>query len=537
MIPNKSSLILAHLRRDVRMLNELARASLIERGAIDPGHRFETEDGVRNFAAGDQIVFLRNETSLGVKNGMIGRVTEVATGKLVAEVGEDRRRVDVAQAFYRNVDHGYATTVHKSQGATVDQVKVLASLSLDKHLTYVAMTRHRHDVALYYGERAFAKAGGLETLLARRNVKETTLDYVGSADYRAALHYATTRGLHAARVARSLLDRQLKTIAAARQKLGRLGDRLTAFAARLVTKASVSSAPESAATDLRKQTIAAARPNAHGSVSDPGQVIAVPAVRTWRQTIPETVKEKLMSDEALKAAWRDVSSTFARIYRDPQGAANAMKVEAIVDRPSDHKQALEQLVANPAAFGELAGKFGLLASKADREARRLAEEGGAVLRREIEGYAAQKAQSAAKIETSETAARLRASIDIPALSSAASVVMERVRDAIDRNDLPAALSFALADKMVKAEIDRVGNAVTQRFGERALLGLDAKSIEGQSFKAASVELSSGDKIKLAEAWPTLRAVQQVATHEKSVNALKQADAVRLTQNPALKAGQ
>ena len=95
---------------------------------------------------------------------------------VVAEFGETgaRQRIDIDQRTYRNLDHGYATTIHKSQGATVDRVKVLASLSLDRHLTYVAMTRHREDVGLYYGKRSFAMAGGLTKILARRNTKETT---------------------------------------------------------------------------------------------------------------------------------------------------------------------------------------------------------------------------------------------------------------------------------------------------------------------------------------------------------------------------
>uniref|UniRef100_UPI0013D3822C ATP-binding domain-containing protein n=3 Tax=Pseudomonadota TaxID=1224 RepID=UPI0013D3822C len=67
---------------------------------------------------------------------------------------------------------GYATTIHKAQGATVDRVKVLASLSLDRHLAYVALTRHREDVALYYGRRSFGKAGGLIPILSQRNAKE-----------------------------------------------------------------------------------------------------------------------------------------------------------------------------------------------------------------------------------------------------------------------------------------------------------------------------------------------------------------------------
>ena len=87
--PAQSSLILAHLRRDVRMLNALARAKLVERGIVDGGHAFKTEDGIRHFAAGDQIVFLKNEGSLGVKNGMLAKVVEAAPG---AYRCRDRRR-------------------------------------------------------------------------------------------------------------------------------------------------------------------------------------------------------------------------------------------------------------------------------------------------------------------------------------------------------------------------------------------------------------------------------------------------------------
>ncbi|MGQ7489507.1 ATP-binding domain-containing protein, partial [Streptococcus suis] len=48
-------------------------------------------------------------------------------------------------------DYGYAATIHKSQGATVDTVHVLASPSMDAHMTYVALSRHRESVNLYAG--------------------------------------------------------------------------------------------------------------------------------------------------------------------------------------------------------------------------------------------------------------------------------------------------------------------------------------------------------------------------------------------------
>ena len=40
-------------------------------------------------------------------------------------------------------------TIHKSQGATVDAAYVLASRSMDRHLAYVAMTRHRDRLQIY----------------------------------------------------------------------------------------------------------------------------------------------------------------------------------------------------------------------------------------------------------------------------------------------------------------------------------------------------------------------------------------------------
>ena len=108
--------------------------------------------------------------------------------------------------------------------------------------------------------------------------------------------------------------------------------------------------------------------------------------------------------------------------------------------------------------------------------------------------------------------------------------MEKVRDAIERNDLPAALGFALADRMVKAELDTFNKAVSERFGERTLLGNAAKDPSGSTFDEAAHGMSPGDRDKLASAWLTMRAGQQLAAHERTQQALKQSEAMRQTQN-------
>lgn len=180
--PEGSRLVLAHRRVDVQALNQEIRAARQGRGELAGEIEYPTSEGKRAFAVGDRILFRQNDRVLGVKNGAIGTVGQVQEGRLEVRLdnakGEGRGKVvAVDLASYPEVDHGYATTIHKAQGATVDRSWVLASGSMDRHLTYVAMTRHRDQVTLYAGEDEFASRAELSLRLSRGGVKETTLDY------------------------------------------------------------------------------------------------------------------------------------------------------------------------------------------------------------------------------------------------------------------------------------------------------------------------------------------------------------------------
>ena len=498
--PNRSSLILAHLRRDVRTLNELARGALLERGLIEQGHAFRTEDGMRNFAAGDQIVFLKNEGSLGVKNGMIGRIVEAEKGRFVAEVGDDKRRVEIDQRFYRNVDHGYATTIHKSQGATIDRVKVLATLSLDRHLTYVAMTRHRHDVKLYYGKRSFEKAGGLIQNLSKRGAKDTTLDFAGSKLYEQALSYANSRGLYGARVAKALVENQLRWIREQRDRLETAAARLSSFIGRFGRAAD-------------RQAQAAATVTA-SPVSQPW----VRGLATWAQSIPQLVEAKLQSDATLTHAWTQLRDRVAQVYEKPDSAIDAMNLSAIMsanqaDRQAAQSRVVDQLDRDPEAFGAIRGRTGMLASSAAKAERQRALNNVPALKDNLARYVRLRAEIADLRTVELSRERDRSRVDIPALSGSAQSVLDRIRDAIDRNDLSAALGFALADKMVKAEIDQLNKALDQRFGERAFLG--SKEAKGPAYDAAAAQVAEGDRSNLVAAWPSFNAAQRVAAYERA----------------------
>ena len=180
--PHGTRVAMAHRRADVCALNAAIRSELRNRQRLerspglsddaDCGDRgdgeagreltFQTNNGKRAFAAGDRIIFLENNRDLGVKNGMLGTVEHVEKGLIIARLdGRGGDSVSIPTDSYQAIDHGYATTIHKNQGATVDRAFVLASSTMDRHLTYVAMTRHRDSVQLYADIKEFAKAGRL----------------------------------------------------------------------------------------------------------------------------------------------------------------------------------------------------------------------------------------------------------------------------------------------------------------------------------------------------------------------------------------
>ena len=96
---------------------------------------------------------------------------------------------------YASLDHGYAATVHKAQGMTVDRVHVLATPGLDRHAAYVALSRHRASVDLHYGRDDFADRDQLVGTLSRERAKDMASDYGAEfADRRGIRVPAVQRG-------------------------------------------------------------------------------------------------------------------------------------------------------------------------------------------------------------------------------------------------------------------------------------------------------------------------------------------------------
>jgi len=183
--PEASRIILTHTNDEVRALNQAARGRMRAGGELGNDVALRVERGDRRFAAGDRVMFLKNERGMGVKNGSLGTV-QSANQVRMAVMLDDGRSVTFDVKDYAHIDHGYAATIHKAQGMTVDRVQVLATLGVDSHSTYVALSRHRERVDLYYGRDDFANRSKLVHALSRERGKDMASDYRGPEPAKAA---------------------------------------------------------------------------------------------------------------------------------------------------------------------------------------------------------------------------------------------------------------------------------------------------------------------------------------------------------------
>lgn len=349
--PSGSRIALAHRRADVRAVNADIRAALQERGLLASGAGegvakvtrdpetlgrelvYQTNDGKRAFASGDRILLLENNRDLGVKNGMLGTVQAVEADAIHIRLdgpGDGRngaRTISIPVNSYQAFDHGYATTIHKSQGATVDRAFVMASASMDRHLTYVAMTRHRDSVKLYAASDELKDMKVLTASLSRSGAKETTLDYINT--------FAERRGL------------------------------AEEFGVR--SEIAVSLAPPTQAQILMQTSAPPEQVERVGDKQFETVAPLVPAITGYSRSVEDIARER--AKPYLQDAMDTVRSVGRLVYTDPVGAAERISA-AIVDQGIGREALAKTIAARPEQFGELCGKVGLLGENRQRKAAR-----------------------------------------------------------------------------------------------------------------------------------------------------------------------
>lgn len=137
-----------------------------------------------SIAAGDRIVFLKNDKKIGVQNGLSGNIISISGKQLTVRL-ESGDLVKFSTNEYGYFNHGYAVTDYKSQGQTASKVILyspavgerpekdvgLESELIEKTLNktniytiknsfnsfYVGITRGKEDIVVYTDDKSVLK--------------------------------------------------------------------------------------------------------------------------------------------------------------------------------------------------------------------------------------------------------------------------------------------------------------------------------------------------------------------------------------------
>lgn len=153
----KAALLIGDTTDQIHTLNERARAARIQAGEIATARETTLADEHRA-SVGDWVITRQNDRSIRsatgawVRNGHRWRVLEVGKDGSLTVRRQHGRNVTVTlpMEYVREwVDLGYAVTVHRAEGITVDTAHVLVTAKTTREHLYVAMTRGRESNTAY----------------------------------------------------------------------------------------------------------------------------------------------------------------------------------------------------------------------------------------------------------------------------------------------------------------------------------------------------------------------------------------------------
>ena len=174
------AVMLALHRSDVADLNQRARVHLIANDRLGPVV-LDADD--LELRVGDRVLALRNDHKVGIVNGTLGTVTGATTDAVHIKTGDgDCLAIPIDYIAAGHLTHGYAMTIHKSQGMTCDVALVLGDDTLHKEAGYTSITRGRernHVYAVATQEPAARPTDDLRRALAVSTAKQTAHDRGG----------------------------------------------------------------------------------------------------------------------------------------------------------------------------------------------------------------------------------------------------------------------------------------------------------------------------------------------------------------------
>jgi hypothetical protein len=472
--PEAKRFVFAYTNRDVDTLNAELRQVRRARGELgSPDVRLATKHGEADFAVGDRVQFTDTDKRLRIYNGNVGTIIgiDARTGELTAKL-DSGREVSWSAGEFQGFRHGYAGTIYKAQGKTLDHTYLYHTQHWRAAASYVALTRQRDSAQVFVACETARDAAQLARQMARGEVKAAsvawaTLEEIAKRPERQAApeaHRATKR------------PEETKSWWV---KLAEESDRQ-----RDPLKARVR-----AALEVRQQQAAL-----------PAQEWLIPPYvsRDGRDSLgrgldPRSIAAAVARDEKVREAKWEPSRHLRSAYRDP-GAAQARLDELVAQE--GWRGAARRIDADPEQLGRLWGRDGFLAGQSARQLRAHAVAEARWLAHRLARIVEAEQRAERAYRDSVTLQMERDKVGVPKLSAEAAATLDAVH-AIARTEQSggsrnrAAVAKAWEESRrnpaIAAEIDQFEKAAEQRLGEDGMRDTWRSAREGFSFFVSGLE--------------------------------------------------
>ncbi len=202
--PGSTRFVFAYTNLDVDAFNLDLRAVRRERGELAGDDVwFETKHGALPFAVGDRVQFTDTLKAARLYNGNVGTVTAIdaGTGEIRAVLDGHAagagREVSWSAHAFDGFRHGYAGTIYKGQGKTLDHTYLYHTHHWRSAASYVALTRQRESAQVFVATDTARDAAQLARQMARGEIKAASVAWATADEIAAAGLVARVRALRA----------------------------------------------------------------------------------------------------------------------------------------------------------------------------------------------------------------------------------------------------------------------------------------------------------------------------------------------------
>ncbi len=415
--PQASRFVFAYTNKDVDALNRNLRAVRRERGELGPDHAFTTKHGQAAFAVGDRVQFTDTLKGAGIYNGNAGVITGIdrETGRIKATLdaaaGREGRLVSWSASEFTGFRHGYAGTIYKGQGKTLDHTYLMHTPHWRAASSYVALTRQRESAKVFAAVETARDIRQLARQIGRAEIKSASIAYATRDELTPA---QKARAAEQAReAARATAQQGAKARPGAPARPQQPARSAIARPAAPRSQYPDGRAPEAAAKPIGAERTA--RPPAPAPARTAPAGVLIPAFEgrgrdgverdsLGRGVDGKSVAAVVASDAQVRRELEARSIYLQTAYRDPRAATTRLNELVARDGATS---AARRLSTEPGCLGELRGREGLFAGGKARAERQAAMRAAAAIGPNVTRLSEAEAQAAQGYRAS-VAAQLKA---------------------------------------------------------------------------------------------------------------------------------